>query len=254
MIHSPKHPSLYEINTRVLLNSIGPDATFGDIPDRFWDDLHSKGIDWIWLMGVWEIQEKALDPHLIPQHMMDEFRTLMHDLTDDDICGSPYAIHDYTIDTDIGTVAQLKALRKALHHHGMKLMLDFVPNHFGAHFGAHTKWLDEHPEYFIEVQEEDFLGDRKTYYRPWYDRNRFFAHGQDPYFEAWQDTVQVNYANPETHAWMIGILENIASLCDGVRCDMAMLPVLRIFKETWGHIARIKKHQDEFWPVAIRTV
>ncbi|HLF63715.1 MAG TPA: alpha-amylase family glycosyl hydrolase [Saprospiraceae bacterium] len=250
MIHHPRHPSLYEINTRVLLNSLGPESTLADIPGKYWKDLRSKGIDWVWLMGIWEIQEKALDPYLIPQGMMDEFHALMHDLTEDDISGSPYAIHDYVIDPSIGTARQLKDLKTKLHKLGMKLMLDFVPNHFGAH----TRWIEEHPEYFIEVQEEDFLGMRKTYYRPWYDRNIFFARGKDPFFDAWQDTVQVNYANPATHVWMTQILENIAGMCDGVRCDMAMLPVLRIFKQTWGHVVKIKHDQIEFWPTVISGV
>jgi len=190
-----RHPSLYEVNTRVLLNSLGPGSTLPDIPGNYWKDLQSRGIDWVWLMGVWEIREKALDRNLIPQDMMDEFHALMPDLTDADICGSPYAIHDYVVDPAIGTAKQLQDLRKKLHKLGMKLMLDFVPNHFGAH----CRWLDAHGVYFVEVREEDFLKDNKTCYRPWHNRNAFFAHGKDPYFEAWQDTVQVDYANPATH-------------------------------------------------------
>lgn len=245
-----RHPSLYEVNTRVLLNSFGPGSTLPDIPGKYWKDLQSMGMDWVWLMGVWEIREKALDPNLIPQDMMDEFRTLMPDLTDVDICGSPYAIHDYVVDPVIGTAKQLKDLRKKLHKLGMKLMLDFVPNHFGAH----CRWLDADSAYFVEVREEDFLKDKKTCYRSWYDRNTFFAHGKDPYFDAWQDTVQVNYANPATHVWMTSFLEEISGMCDGVRCDMAMLPVSRIFRQTWGHILPVKENQKEFWPGAITAV
>lgn len=250
MVHHPRHPSLYEINTRVFLNALGPGATLADIPGKYWKELRARGIDWVWLMGIWEIREKALDPHLIPPGMMEEFRTLIPGLTQDDICGSPYAIHDYRVDPDLGDAEQLSALRKKLHKLGMKLMLDFVPNHFGAH----CRWLETHPQYFIEADEAAWLGDRKTYFRPWHDRNRFFAHGKDPYFDAWQDTLQVNYANPDTHPWMTSLLEDIASVCDGVRCDMAMLPVTRIFKQTWGQSMTVVQDQPEFWTDAIRHI
>lgn len=246
----PKHPALYEINTRVLLKSIGEDAQLRDIPAKYWKDLRKRGIDWVWLMGVWEIQERALDPHLIPDHMMDDFRNLLPDLHDEDICGSPYAIHDYAVDTDIGDAGQLKELRERLHKYGMKLMLDFVPNHLGAH----CRYLDEHPEYFIEVEKQIFQSDQKTFYQPHADADRYFAHGKDPYFDAWQDTVQVNYANPVVHVWMTETLKSIAGMCDGVRCDMAMLPVRRIFEKTWGQVVPQAEFMEEFWPAAIKHV
>lgn len=245
-----KHPSLYEINTRVLLKSLGDDAQLRDIPAKYWKGLQKKGIDWVWLMGIWEIQERALDPHLIPDGMMDDFRKLLPDLHDDDICGSPYAIHDYTVDTDIGDADQLRELRKQLHKIGMKLMLDFVPNHLGAH----CRYLHIHPEYFIEVENESYAQDRKTFYQPHAGVERYFAHGKDPYFDAWQDTVQVNYANPDVHLWMTETLKSIAGMCDGVRCDMAMLPVRRIFQKTWGHLVPQAEFMDEFWPEPIRQV
>jgi hypothetical protein len=50
---------------------------------------------------------------------------------------------------------------------------------------------------------------------------------------------------------MTSQLLRVASLCDGVRCDMAMLPVKSIFERTWHDI--IKWHGDEFWPLAIHT-
>lgn len=246
----PKHPVLYEINTRVFLKSIGKRATLKDIPHRYWKDLKKKGIDWVWLMGVWEIQEKALDPHLIPPEMMREFRELVPDLGEDDICGSPYAIHDYVIDPDIGDTDELKSLRKTLHKLGMRLMLDFVPNHFGAH----CRWLHSNPEYFVEVNRETFRSDEKTYYKPYEEADRYFAHGKDPYFDAWQDTVQVNYANPAVHSWMTQTLGRIAEMCDGVRCDMAMLPVSRILNQTWGHILPQAEWMPEFWPAATTAV
>jgi hypothetical protein len=47
---------------------------------------------------------------------------------------------------------------------------------------------------------------------------------------------------------MLRELMSIASQCDGVRCDMAMLILPEVFERTW-HI-----RADSFWPAAIETV
>jgi hypothetical protein len=74
------------------------------------------------------------------------------------------------------------------------------------------------------------------------------AHGRDPYFDGWPDTLQLNYGNPELQQAMIGELERIAGQCDGVRCDMAMLVLPDVFERTWGIRA------DLFWPKATESV
>jgi hypothetical protein len=74
------------------------------------------------------------------------------------------------------------------------------------------------------------------------------AHGRDPYFPGWPDTLQLNYGNPATQEAMAEELVKIAGQCDGVRCDMAMLVLPDVFERTWG----IKAGQ--FWPKATRRV
>src|SRR5215813_13560689 len=74
------------------------------------------------------------------------------------------------------------------------------------------------------------------------------AHGRDPYFPGWPDTLQLNYANPATQEAMIEILLKIARQCDGVRCDMAMLVLPDVFERTWG------KRAPLFWPKATARV
>ena len=246
-----KHPNLYEINTRVLVNSYSTKsrrATLSDIPDSYWTDLADRNIDWIWLMGIWKLCEKKINPDLIPEDMMSEFKTLLPDLTDDDIDGSTYAIDDYEVDPVLGGEEELVVLRDKLHDLGIRLMLDYIPNHYGAH----TKWLKTFPEYFITVGETAFNIDQLTFYSPLNMPGKYFAHGKDPYFEAWQDTVQVDYSFDGTREWMTDQLLRVARLCDGVRCDMAMLPVKRIFQETWGNY--VKWNGGEFWPMAIQAV
>ncbi|MFL5250279.1 MAG: hypothetical protein ACJ79V_20845, partial [Myxococcales bacterium] len=74
------------------------------------------------------------------------------------------------------------------------------------------------------------------------------AHGRDPYFPAWPDTLQLDYSNPATQEAMAKELLRIAGQCDGVRCDMAMLLLPEVFERTWGRKA------EPFWPAAIARV
>jgi hypothetical protein len=74
------------------------------------------------------------------------------------------------------------------------------------------------------------------------------AHGRDPYFPGWPDTLQLNYANPATQKAMAGELKKIAVQCDGVRCDMAMLVLPDVFQRTWG------TRSEPFWPNATQQV
>jgi hypothetical protein len=74
------------------------------------------------------------------------------------------------------------------------------------------------------------------------------AHGRDPYFSGWPDTLQLDYSNPATQAAMTAELLRIAGQCDGVRCDMAMLVLPDVFERTWG------RRPAPFWPEAIRQV
>ena len=55
---TPRHPSLYQINTRVwltaLAQSLGRPATLDDITDAELDGLAGMGFDWIWFLSVWQ--------------------------------------------------------------------------------------------------------------------------------------------------------------------------------------------------------
>ncbi len=67
-------------------------------------------------------------------------------------------------------------------------------------------------------------------------------------FAGWPDTLQLNYANPETQNAMIAELKKISGQCDGVRCDMAILVLPDVFERTWG----IKS--EPFWAKAIEQI
>ena len=152
-------------------------------------------------------------------------------MREEDIAGSGFAITGYTVHRDLGGDAALARLRKRLRKRGLRLMLDFVPNHMGLDH----PWVEDHPEYYIPGTELDLARAPQNY--TWVKRKRgdlLLAHGRDPYFPGWPDTLQLNYGNPATQEAMIGELLKIAGQCDGVRCDMAMLVLPDVFERTWG--------------------
>jgi hypothetical protein len=248
-MNSAGYPSLYQINTRVWLTelsrSLGRRANLDDIPDAELDALAAKGFDWIWLLSVWQTGEAAQQISRSNAEWRREFRETLPDLRDEDIPGSGFAITGYTVHALLGGDAALARVRQRLRKRGMKLMLDFVPNHMGL---GHP-WIEEHPEHFIRGTELDLANAPQNY--AWIKRragDAIFAYGRDPYFAGWPDTVQLNYANPATQEAMIDILLKVAGQCDGVRCDMAMLVLPDVFARTWSQRAPL------FWPQATDRV
>ena len=164
---------------------------------------------------------------------------------EDDIAGSGFAITGYTVHQALGGDAALALLRERLRTRGLRLMLDFVPNHTGLDH----PWVEDHPEYYIPGTELDLARAPQNY--TWARRQRgdvLLAHGRDPYFPGWPDTLQLNYGNPALQEAMIGELTKIAGQCDGVRCDMAMLVLPEVFERTWG------LQTQPFWPQATQRV
>jgi glycosidase len=246
---SVRYPSLYQINTRVWLTelsrSLGKRATLDDIPDAELDALANKGFDWVWFLSVWQTGPQAQQISRNNPDWRREFHETLPDLTDGDIPGSGFAITGYTVHTSLGGDAALARLRERLKKRGLKLMLDFVPNHMGL---GHP-WVEDHPEHFVRGTEFDLA--RAPHNYTWVKRSRgdlLLAYGRDPYFAGWPDTLQLNYANPATQEAMIGELTKIAGQCDGVRCDMAMLVLPDVFERTWGQRAPL------FWPAATKRV
>lgn len=245
----PRYPSLYQINTRVWLTALsrqlGRRATLADIPDSALDELARQGFDWIWLLSVWQTGPAAQAISRKNAEWRREFEETLPDLTDADIGGSGFAIQSYTVHRDLGGDAGLARLRERLRSRGLKLMLDFVPNHMAPDH----PWVEPHPDYFVGGTEIDLARAPQNYFRvPSKSGSRLFAHGRDPYFPGWPDTIQLNYGNPILQEAMTGELIRIAGQCDGVRCDMAMLILPDVFRRTWGI------DMKPFWPAAIERV
>jgi len=237
------HPLIYEINTWPWLNALsrryGRPVTLGSIPPDVYDELAGWGFDAVWLMGVWERSPAAWDlarRSLVVQ----EYRGALPDLRTEDIVGSAYAIHRYEVESYLGSPRGLATCRAELARRGLLLMLDYVPNHVALDH----PWLTGHPDALLHGTAVSLAADPITFFQGPHDM--IVAHGRDPYFPAWIDTAQINVFSPVARDLARETLASIAAQCDGVRCDMAMLLLNRIFATTWRDFAG-PAPQTEYW-------
>ncbi|MDQ5986247.1 MAG: hypothetical protein CSYNP_01966 [Syntrophus sp. SKADARSKE-3] len=246
----PLQPILFEVNTWVWLDELrrryGKGMTLGDVPAEVWDGLACRGIDAVWLMGVWERSPEGIGIIMANETIVAGFRRILPDFVPEDNVGSPYCIRRYVVDSRLGGPEGLAIARRELARRGVRLILDFVPNHVAP---DHS-WTVDHPEYFIQGDEGDLKRDPQAFMAV---GGRIFARGRDPYFPAWPDVLQLNVFSPALRLAVLETLENIAGQCDGVRCDMAMLVINDIFEKTWGHRAGVRP-ASEYWPDVIGSV
>jgi hypothetical protein len=248
-IAGARYPSLFQINTRVWLTDlarrVGRPVTLDDIPDEDLDVLAGRGFDWIWLLSVWQTGPAGQRVSRTNREWVTEFHETLPDLEEEDIAGSGFAITGYTVHRLLGGDSALARLRTRLQVRGLRLMLDFVPNHTAL---DHS-WVASHPEYFVTGTEADVHREPQNYTRVGHGSGqRVLAYGRDPYFSGWPDTLQLDYSNPATQRAMSAELTRIAGQCDGLRCDMAMLVLPDVFHRTWG------RRPAPFWPSAIQQV
>jgi len=256
------HPLLYQINTRVFLQERGVAlnraATLEDIPDALIDDVAGKGFEWVWLLGVWQTGRLGREISLTDPKLQAE---CLHDLPDmkpQDVSGSPFAITEYRVHSDFGGDKALARVRERLAKRGLKLLLDFVPNHTARDH----HWVSEHPEYYIHGSEDDREHAPQNFAKAPAGRGArgeiILAYGRDPYFAGWPDTFQLNYRHAGFREAQIAELGSIAQRCDGVRCDMAMLLQPQIIQKTWGDLSRPSDgstpKDNPFWLEAIPAI
>jgi hypothetical protein len=246
----PRYPSLYQINTRVWLTALSRalrrPATLDDIPDAELDRAAAMGFDWVWLLSVWQTGFAGQQISRTNPAWRREFADTLPDLQDADIAGSGFAIMSYVVHPGLGGDAALARLRDRLRGRGLRLMLDFVPNHTALDH----PWVEDHPEYYVAGTEAAAAEAPQNYVRLQRTKgdDLLLAHGRDPYFDGWPDTLQLDYGNPATQAAMAGELLKIAAQCDGLRCDMAMLVLPEVFERTW------ERRAPAFWPEATARI
>jgi hypothetical protein len=221
-------PLIYELNARIY------GRRFDDITRRDLATFHRGGFSHIWLMGIWRISPGALR---LSKRYGADFE------------GSPYAVPAYEVNPMLGDEASLRALRDRARLEGLRIIVDFVPNHTAFD----TPLLAEHPEYFMQSNPGMRHERPEWFYQ--HPSGHLIAHGRDPYFPAWIDTAQLDYTNAELRRHMTETLRHLAGLADGVRCDMAMLLLREQIKNQWYPFASWDwfnaRMPDEFWRQAI---
>lgn len=233
---------IFQINSRVLHKRQNCNLDCIDI--TYWQSLKDKGFDAIWIMGIWKICEYSFN----------EAKKIYAQYPPETIVGSCFAIDSYTPDSFVGDILKLKTKLNSV---GLKLILDFIPNHFGCM----SSFFVNHPDLFLKPKNHNLkTNDSNKLPLQWtsseeglntntfeYQNQRYFL-AKDPHYEPWSDVVQLNYSKPETIVAMQQELINISKLCNGVRCDMTMLMLPEIFEQTWGIKAL------DFWHEAIAKV
>ena len=244
------NPVIYEINTLVWLEEISvefnSEITLSTVPDIKWDEISRLGIQAVWLMGVWERSPECVKISNADPGNLSDFHKALNDFKLSDNAGSPYSIKDYTVDQRFGGDHGLAIAREKLRARNISLILDFVPNHLAFD----NPLIEAHPDFFIHGNEDELLSDPVTFKRT---ASGILACGKDPYYPAWEDVVQVNAFNDGLRRMACSIVRRIAGMCDGVRCDMAMLMMNEVFIRTWGALAG-EQPADEYWEVLIKEV
>ncbi len=246
------HPLLYEVNTRCWLRALsekrGATVTLANVPDSELAGWQKLGFTHIWLMGVWTTGPRSRAEALKPPELRHAYDQVLPGWQEADVAGSPYAIGDYQVPPALGGESGLAEFRQRLRDHGLRLLLDFVPNHVGLDHA----WVKERPDLFVQSAGEK----PGTFAQQTGTGLRWLAYGKDPYFAPWTDTVQIDYRRADTRTAMTQLLEGIAGRCDGVRCDMAMLMLNDVFAKTWEHlpVPHPESPGSEFWASAIPAV
>jgi Alpha amylase, catalytic domain len=250
------NPHLYEINTWTWLDQLaarlGKNITLGEVPDFEWDALANSGFNIIWLMGAW--QRSPLSRHMNVENPANfpQFDFVLPGWKSSDVISSPYSVTGYAPDARIGSWDSLDVAREKLRARGIALFLDFV----GNHTALDHPWMREHPEFYVQASPEEFQKNPSPYFSQATPQGtRFIALGKDPYFPPWQDVAQLNHFNPALRVAQLDTLRSIASHCDGIRCDMAMLQLNDIFAAGWRHLlGDTPTPAKEFWTEAHAAV
>jgi alpha amylase-like protein len=246
------HPQLYEIHTWIWLEQLsrqyGRRLTLGSVPDSEWDELLRRGFDLIWLMGVWERSPESRRVFQNDSGSFPQYERALPGWTLGQLVGSPYAVRTYRPDPRIGTWSDLDRVREKLRARGMRLILDFVPNHTALDH----PWVQAHPEYYVQGAPEDARSDPEAFFLAMPSRGGTLAiaRARDPYFPPWRDAAQINIFEPAARLALLGELREIARHCDGVRCDMAMLVLNDVFSRIWRAFLTTPPPREEFWAQA----
>lgn len=249
---------LHLINTRLWIDELSKKyqrpITIDTIPDTEWEELFEQ-YDMFWFMGIYAPSEASKNH---AKRYADQYRYALPDIDrEKDVAASPFAIPQYSPNAQIAKDwNSWDTMEKKLNERKKKVIVDFVPNHTALDH----PWTKEHPEYYILGTQAQYEASKNFYYSVVANdgKTHYIAHGKDPNYPEWADTLQLNYATPAVQEKMRDVLSDLIEHADGVRCDMAMLLNSGTFIRTWGWCLSTEQKryitQHEFWEHAIPSV
>jgi hypothetical protein len=214
------------------------------IPGEELELLASRGINALWLIGLWERSTASQTiKRLMGQH---------------DAVASAYSLKDYRIAEDLGGTWAYEQLRSNAARYGIRLASDMVPNHMGID----STWVMEHPEWFLSRWESPFpvysfegpdlstesrfeikiddhyynQSDAAVVFRLRERSNgatRFVYHGNDGTTFAWNDTAQLDYSKAFVREQVIQTILQVAKLFPIIRFDAAMTLAKKHVQRLW---------------------
>ncbi len=219
-------------------------STLNEIPDEELDLIASRNFTGLWLIGIWERSNAS--------------KKIKHMLGNIDAVASAYSLYDYEIAAELGGDDAYKNLNERATARGIRLASDMVPNHTGIY----SKWVKEHPEYFIQSEFSPFpnyrfTGDdlsddpdiqiriedgywHKTDAAVVFERidNRtgkksYLYHGNDGTNMPWNDTAQLNLIKEEVREAVIQKIFHVARRFSIIRFDAAMTLAKKHFARLW---------------------
>ncbi len=214
------------------------------IPDEELDQLARWGFTGLWLIGLWE---RSLASQKIKQMRGNP-----------DAVASAYSLLSYEIASDLGGEEAYQKLREKAWQHGIRLASDMVPNHMGID----SKWVVEHPDWFIGADVSPYPSyrfsgqnlswdDRVSIYLEdhyldnsdaavvfkridfWTGQEHYIYHGNDGTSMPWNDTAQLNYLKPEVREAVIQTILDVARKFPVIRFDAAMTLAKKHYQRLW---------------------
>ena len=234
---------------------------FSDIDKETLDYLKWLGCSHVWYTGILRHSTQASEEGCIPSHP--QFVKGK--------AGSPYAICDYydvnpyLADNPQNRIEGFEALIGRSHEAGLKVIMDYVPNHVSRDYGKVSPteghpvlgadddktvhWKSENDFFYYPGQSLSLPTPAPKGVKP-YDETPAMATGNNCYsptpgINDWYETVKINYGDSHTGTWdkMLDILLYWAGKgVDGFRCDMVELVPPEFMK--WL-IAEVKKNYPD---------
>ncbi|OGO12049.1 MAG: alpha-amylase [Chloroflexi bacterium RBG_19FT_COMBO_49_13] len=221
-----------------------PIQSLDQIPDEELDRLSAWGFTGLWLIGLWERSSAS--------------KRIKQLRGNPEAVASAYSLFDYQIAGDLGGEDSFHSLRQRAWRRGLRLASDMVPNHMGID----SRWVIEHPDWFISQDYSPFPSytfnganlswdervgiyvedhyfnntDAAVVFKRvdyWSGQEKYIYHGNDGTSMPWNDTAQLNYLKPEVREAVIQTILHVARKFPVIRFDAAMTLAKKHYQRLW---------------------